>query len=176
MRSLLHRFDRFVTAYIQAWPKGLRPLMEGATTLGHPIVVLAIAMVLLYPEWQLPGRAAAIAGMTIVGTIVVSSVLKLFLRRKRPVTYVMKKWFSTFSFPSGHTSGTTAAYGVLAVLGVFFASTWLAVAVAVAAVALIVLVGLSRVYLGAHYPSDVVAGWILGIAGVGCFILGVTLS
>jgi undecaprenyl-diphosphatase len=170
MRSLLHRFDRRVTKTIQAWPDAVRPWMEAATTLAHPIVVLAIAGVLLWPDWELPRHAAAFAGWTVIATLGVGAVLKLVLRRRRPITYIVRKWFSTFSFPSGHTTGATAAYGALAVLGIsFMTSGLLSGVLAVFCLALVALVGVSRVYLGAHYPSDVVAGWLLGLAGVIAF-------
>lgn len=176
MRSLLHRFDRHVSKIIQAWPDGIRPLMICATTLGHPIVALAMAAGLLLPGWRLPGDAATFGGWVVIGTIAVSSVLKLALRRRRPVTYVMKKWFATFSFPSGHAAGTTAVYGVLAAMGLFFAGGATATLTVLIALVIIVFVGLSRVYLGAHYPSDVLAGWLLGLAGVGCFVLGMAIE
>jgi len=59
------------------------------------------------------------------------------------------------SFPSAHASDTAAAAAVIG---------WAAPALAPVAVAIAALVGISRVYLGAHYPSDVVAGWVLGAA------------
>ena len=65
------------------------------------------------------------------------------------------------SFPSAHASDTAAAVAVV---------TWAAPPVAPLAIALAVLVGISRVYLGAHYPSDVVAGWVLG-AAIGALLI-----
>jgi undecaprenyl-diphosphatase len=67
------------------------------------------------------------------------------------------------SFPSAHAADTAAAAAVV---------SWAAPPVAPLAIALVVLVGISRVYLGVHYPSDVVAGWVLG-AAIGALLIAI---
>jgi undecaprenyl-diphosphatase len=70
---------------------------------------------------------------------------------------------SAKSFPSAHAADTAAAAAVV---------TWAAPALAPLAIAVVALVGVSRVYLGAHYPSDVVAGWVLG-AAIGAALIAI---
>jgi undecaprenyl-diphosphatase len=65
----------------------------------------------------------------------------------------------THSFPSGHACGSAVAYGAIAAVT---GSPVIAIVVTV----LVLLIGISRIYLGAHYPSDVVAGWLIGILGL----------
>ena len=72
--------------------------------------------------------------------------------------------FKTYSFPSGHSYVSALIAGSLACLGLlYFVSPWGWLA-AVGFVVFAGLVGISRIYLGAHFPSDVAAGWILAAA------------
>ena len=138
----------------------MRPVMKLASFLGHPYVTLGvIAVGLLGVGWVTGGVQWVYASAGIFLTHGVGSLLKLVIGRRRPPTYIPKRWrLRTHSFPSGHSLGSAVAYGTVAFLlgGYGFIG---------AAVVLIALVGLSRVYLGAHYPSDVVAGWLLGMTG-----------
>jgi undecaprenyl-diphosphatase len=70
-----------------------------------------------------------------------------------------------FSFPSGHALNSTVTYGLLAML-VWRTGwpKWLRVALGAVLVTLPVLVGLSRIAIGVHYPTDVIGGWLAGIA------------
>ncbi len=112
-----------------------------------------------------------IAGFIAIATITVSSVLKIVLRRSRPVNqYVENMLFKTFSFPSGHAAGSLVSYGLVAIV---ISYRWPELAIAALATVAIVIffIGLSRVYLGAHYASDVIGGWIVGLIGVIAIIL-----
>jgi membrane-associated phospholipid phosphatase len=96
--------------------------------------------------------------LAVGGGMLLNEGLKLLFRRARPVLDDPLVLVHSFSFPSGHTAAATVLYGVLAAYLVYFTRTPRGrVAVIAAAVALVALVGLSRVYLGAHYPSDVLA-------------------
>jgi len=167
MKTMLHQFDRFLTTYIHAWPAWLKPIMVGASGLAHPIPVVGIAAMLILVGVNAP-ISVEIFGWVVLITFGLNAVIKLMLRRKRPVTYVVKRWFATFSFPSGHTTGATVAYGALLYLSLQLAFfTPLATIIAATGLgACILLAGISRVYLGAHHPSDVVAGWLFGGVGL----------
>jgi undecaprenyl-diphosphatase len=91
----------------------------------------------------------------------VNGVLKLAFHRPRPELAFLH--LETYSFPSGHSTAATAAFGAVAFLLWPRAGTVRRrVALVVAAVGLICLVGFSRLYLGVHYLSDVLAGFALG--------------
>jgi membrane-associated phospholipid phosphatase len=80
----------------------------------------------------------------------------------------------TWSFPSGHSSGALMIYGMLAyLLARAIPSRWIHDAIAVAAAFLIALIGLSRMYLGVHYFSDVIGGYAAGIVWLAACISGV---
>ena len=85
------------------------------------------------------------------------------IERIRPDFLEPVIWRSGYSFPSGHTTNATIAYGVLGVLVARLPwPTAIRVAIEVVLGAIVFGVGLSRVWLGVHYPTDVVAGWLLG--------------
>lgn len=167
MRPLIHRFDTDIASFITSWPATLQPLFVSITTFGSPIVTLGIGLAIVaYGSLQSNVRLL-LAGSTIWITLGIGSVLKLLFGRERPLTeYVANLQFQTLSFPSGHTSGATIAYGLLAYLAwQLLPQPWNYIAVALL-IAIIILVGISRIYLGAHFPSDVVAGWALGAAAL----------
>jgi len=174
MRDLLHRFDTYFIKRIQAWPKVVRRLMKFISMTGFPFVTLGVGIVLVMVGIGQGRSDYLLSGITIFATISVSSLLKLWLRRSRPLTYIPKRWFiATASFPSGHSTGAAVAYGTLAVLAIESAAFPVGVIIAILLGIWVVLIGISRVYLGAHYPSDVIAGWLLGLVGLLVVILGV---
>ena len=105
---------------------------------------------------------AIIVLVSALGIEVVNGVLKLLFHRPRPsLAYVH---LDTYSFPSGHSTGATAIYGVVVYLLVRDRSRSARVLAGAGFVALILLIGFSRLYLEAHYLSDVLAGCSLGAA------------
>ncbi len=105
---------------------------------------------------------AVFLGAVALGVELVNGVLKLAFHRPRPELAFVH--LDTYSFPSGHAAGSTAILGALAYLAARRTAGPLRVAVLVATPALIALVGFSRLYLGAHYLSDVLAGLCVGAA------------
>lgn len=162
---IVKSFDAAITNHIASWSANLKPFFVGITTLGDPYVVVGIGLVVAtYGLFQTNARLA-IAGITVWVTLAAGAVLKMIFERARPLTEYAAQT-QTFSFPSGHTTGATIAYGLLAYLAWhILPQPWNYIVVGLL-ILLIILVGISRVYLGAHFPSDVVAGWALGIVGV----------
>lgn len=163
MRSELSQFDHKITAVIQRWPKWLRSPMLVASFMGLPLVTGLITTFFLVLSYNQGNDRISLALLLSFAALGVSVFLKLVLRRERPETlYAANMLFKSYSFPSGHSFGSIVLYGLLAYLAhVYFADP---VALTIAAIlgVLIFLVGLSRVYLGAHYVFDVLGGWLLG--------------
>lgn len=165
LRSLRHADD----LRTPIGPPLLLDAMRDLTSLGSVSVTLLI-MVLGMGGALLRRRASeallllcAIGG----GTAVVNAV-KLVVRRVRPDVVPHLTTEATFSFPSSHAATALLTYGVLAVLTARAAPDVRPFAIVVAA-ALALIVGFSRMYLGVHFPSDVLAGWFLGLAWLaGC--------
>ncbi len=113
-----------------------------------------------------------------IGATVVSSGLKAMFSRPRPDVVEHLVGVSTPSFPSGHALLSAAIYLTLgALLAREFPGTALRRYFVAVAVILTLLIGMSRVYLGVHWPSDVVAGWCIGALWAwGCWLLARRLA
>lgn len=167
MKEYIRQFDSYATRVVTSWPESWRGFFALVTNLGDPVVTIGIGVVIaVLGFWQTQLRLV-LAGAGIWLTLAVGSLLKLSFGRERPLTeYAANLRIDTFSFPSGHTSGATVAYGLLAYLAWQLLPQPWGYVVAALCVLVIIAVGVSRVYLGAHFPSDVVAGWVLGVVGL----------
>jgi membrane-associated phospholipid phosphatase len=122
--------------------------------------VTTLSALLAAALWLARHRRAAVAVLVVRAVAVVaSSGLKVVLDRPRPHFVVAVSHASGAAFPSGHALGSAALWGTAAVLVCRQLKRWWAVALAVVVP---VLVGVSRVLLGVHWPSDVLAGLCLG--------------
>lgn len=118
-------------------------------------------------------RAFVLFVLTMLGSTILLTVLKAIFQRARPDAYFDYALPSSYSFPSGHSLSSVCFYGILAWLVTARMKNRAAkIAVWTLAVLLIFLIGLSRVYLGVHYPSDVLAGYAAGIVWVVTVALG----
>ena len=110
--------------------------------------------------------------ITMAGEIVLEVVLKLSYGRVRPDPFFDLPTPASYSFPSGHALGSLCFYGIVAFIFVRRAKSRSArIAAAAAVVGWIAAIGFSRVYLGVHYPSDVLSGFFVGLVWVGAVIL-----
>lgn len=140
------------------------------TLIGQPPFTVGISAVALGYGLALDKPFYLTAGLIAIITITLSSLLKITLHRARPVNdYVKSMMFKTYSFPSGHAAGALVSYGLAALV---VASKWPEYAVLAWTVAFIstILVSLSRIYLGAHYTSDIIGGWIVGGIGLAAIL------
>lgn len=101
-------------------------------------------------------RDALAVFFSVGGAAIINVLLKLMFQRTRPTLFVALVNEKSFSFPSGHAMGSSALALSLVIMCYRTRFRWLAV---VLALLYIGLIGMSRVYLGVHYPSDVLAGW-----------------
>jgi undecaprenyl-diphosphatase len=145
---------------------------------GHAILGMVTVATLGYLLLTRRRGAAILVASAIVGGMVASALLKLGFERPRPdlVPHGMRVY--TASFPSGHAMLSAITYLTLGALlarvhkprrvKIFFLSL---------AIFLTIIVGASRVYLGVHWPSDVLAGWCIGSAWAGlCWYLALLLQ
>ena len=119
---------------------------------------IAISLALLaLRRW----REATFAIVAFAGSALLNLATKQVFQRPRPALWESIAPEATFSFPSGHAMGSMTLAAVVALLAWNTRWRW---PLLLAALAFTWLVGVSRLYLGVHYPSDVIAGWAAGLA------------
>ncbi len=148
--------------------------MRWVTQLGStlPLVILTVVVgVVLWTVKQ--RRATGVLAIDMIGALILNSFLKDAFQRARPDPFFGILPPHTYSFPSGHSLFSFCFYGLLAAVVVRrFRSPLKRIAAGAVASLIILTVGFSRVYLGVHYPSDVVGGWTVGLAWLS-FVLAV---
>jgi undecaprenyl-diphosphatase len=152
-----------------ALPIGPRWLIEAArdlTALGGATVLLVVLLAVLgYLAFERKRREIWLVTLAAGGGVLVSTVLKQLFARERPDIVTHLAPAGTPSFPSGHSMLSAVVYLTLgALLARIVARRRVKAYVLALAMLLAFLVGLSRVYLGVHYPTDVLAGWSAGLA------------
>jgi len=166
-------FDQTVTSFFREngnlndpWgPTWLEEAMRDVTALGSfTILGFVVIVTVLFLSLSGKGRSAVFVAISVVGGTIASTGLKMLFDRPRPDVEAATRVF-TASFPSGHATVSAVVYltlglllseasvdrrlkALFVVLGVFITAT----------------VGISRIYLGVHYPTDVIAGWSVGLA------------
>lgn len=143
--------------------------MRGISFLGSTLFLTCatIFVVALFAlrKW---GREARLFAITMIGASVLNTTLKLAFKRPRPIPFFNLTAPETYSFPSGHSLASCCFFaGLAAILSGRVKRRRVRVVIWIAAAAMFLLIGLSRIYLGVHYTTDVIAGfasaliWIL---------------
>lgn len=159
--------DRPVVDWLAAHrTHGLTRLQIAITDLGSAVALtVAAVLAVAHAGWRLRSWYPLVLGVLSLGVLqLIVFVIKVVIGRERPHPPGQVVSASGYSFPSGHSASSLVGFALLAWLvcmltsnRTIWATAWLAAAAGT------VLVGLSRVYLGVHYPSDVLGGWALGL-------------
>ncbi len=165
------RFDTSVRAWIHGFASpALTRAMQFASALGSEVLVTGLVVslaVFLLLRWR---RAALWMVIAMAGALVLDLALKAGFHRARPVPFFGATPHS-YSFPSGHALFSFCFYGVLAgLVTVRIRSLALRIAIWLGAAGVVAAIGLSRIYLGVHYPSDVLAGYLSAAMWVAAMI------
>ncbi|MFN8474483.1 MAG: phosphatase PAP2 family protein [Anaerolineae bacterium] len=167
-------FDSQVIGIVHnASSSGLTTIMLGLTMLGDWRVLTALGVIFGIVWWR-RGQRSKVVMLTLayLGGAALDQLLKVFFHRMRPETAGGIITVQGYSFPSGHAMMSLCFYGMLIYLLVSERSRLIRVLGLAAAIALIGAIGLSRIYLGVHYPSDIVGGFTAGFAWLMANILG----
>ena len=165
--------DAALMATVHHWySPGLTAVMLALTEIGavatFASAVGVVVVLLLYRGHSHP---AAILGGALLGAFALNESLKLHFHRARPVVPWSIGYEPTFSFPSGHSLFACALYGTLAYLALRPpTSAARKTAILLPAILLPLGIGLSRIYLGMHFPTDVLAGYTAGGAWLAAVI------
>ncbi len=157
-------FDAPIVAHIAAHRIGwLTTVMRYLTFLGNGWFVISLAVVVgLFLRYKTNSwRPFVLLAATVAGTGVLDFIFKIAIARPRPLEAWMAAPATGYAFPSGHTA-LSAIYGAIAYLLAKTLRRWQGkVIVWATAITLVFLIGISRVYLGVHWPTDVLGGWAL---------------
>ncbi len=170
----LHDFDRAVLLALRQPENVSQPLgplwlqiaARDVTSLGSPAILtlltaVALGFLALKREWS----AAVFVLASICGGSIISFAIKDLVQRPRPDFVAAVAQTQTYSFPSGHAFLSAVTFLTLgALLARVQKEPEIKIYVLLVAIALAILVGVSRVYLGVHWPTDVLAGWSAGAA------------
>jgi membrane-associated phospholipid phosphatase len=140
--------------------------------LGSEAVLVAGVVLLGALGWQQRWGAAILLVMVTGGAQLLNDVLKELFHRTRPAPVGGFIEAQQFSFPSGHAMVSAAFYFVLAYLVWRLVRGWRRAMLVGGLIALVLLIGLARLYLGVHYLSDVIAGYIVGFLWTDAVIIG----
>ena len=122
-------------------------------------------------------RGALTVVLAVLGTQGLVALMKGFVERPRPAANSSLAEASGFSFPSAHSATAIALYATLTLIAAGACHGKARVMVVVAGMSVVVAVGLSRILVAAHYPTDVLAGWLTGAAVVAaCSLLASRIS
>ncbi len=160
-------------------PWWVQTMFADITSLGGTTVVTLITLAVLgYLIMDGKRAVALLVLLSVAGGAGLSSLLKLGFERPRPdlVAHLVDE--RTLSFPSGHAMVSAVIYLTLgALLAQVHGSIRLKIYILSVAVILTLLIGISRVYLGVHWPTDVLAGWCAGTAwAIGCWVIATWLQ
>ncbi len=155
-------FDTAVLLWIDAHsPEWLYGPMLAVTTLGYFWFVLPLLVVATAAFYLRRRRISAVLlPVATVGGMVLTTVLKEIFERDRPELFESGYTASFYSFPSGHATIAVGFYGTLTLLLAMRLTGPKRWAVVALGVLLILLISFSRLYLGVHYPTDVIAGFL----------------
>jgi undecaprenyl-diphosphatase len=166
------QFDTAVRQFVHSHSSvRLTAAMQFVTVLGSPLFVSIAATSGCIALWVTGRRRKALLmAITAIGGSLLMWVLKMSFHRQRPQPFFDAHLPASYSFPSGHALLSFCLCGAGAAL---FAADrkkrWVRTAIWTLAAVLVVAIGFSRIYLGVHYPSDVLGGylgalvWVLGV-------------
>jgi membrane-associated phospholipid phosphatase len=157
------RFDTTFLLWLHQFANpNLDNLMLFITNLGNPstvVIVAGVTVLLLW--WRHYQEEAKVFVFACLGGLILNTGLKLFFSKPRPELWHRLISETSFSFPSGHALGSVVLYGFIAYeLATHYPN--FAKVIYSSAIILIAAIGISRLYLGVHWPTDIIAGYGVG--------------
>ena len=173
-RSIILAFRDHGNPTVPVGPAWVQEAARDLTSLGSIIVLVIITLAIAGYLFLARKQAAAWLMLAAVfGGIALSDLLKFAFGRPRPDFISPAARVFTTSFPSGHATLSAITYlTIAALLAPGQSSHRICLYFIVLAALLTILIGVSRIYLGVHYPTDVLGGWCVGAAwALGCWVL-----
>lgn len=156
-------FDSLVITFVNGMESPLlTSLMKFFTFIGGGVPVVVVSFIIMFFLYKVlhHRRELILFIWVVIGSAILNESLKLIFHRARPVLHRIID-ANGFSFPSGHSMAAFSLYGVVAFLLWRHVSTPIGRGILlIASIIMIMAIGVSRIYLGVHYPSDVIGGFL----------------
>ncbi|MFE4426341.1 phosphatase PAP2 family protein [Peribacillus butanolivorans] len=162
-------FDRAVISFIQGLETPfLTTIMKFFTFIGSSSSIIILSLLVLFYLYKVLKHRLELVlfSAVVVGSPLLNLILKLFFQRARPDLHRLIE-IGGYSFPSGHAMNAFTLYGILTfLLWRHISPMWGRTLLILFSVMMILTIGISRIYLGVHYPSDIIGGYLAG----GCWL------
>lgn len=153
-------FEIEIILWLQSFRNGfLDALFEFITMFGEELIIIGMLGVIY---WCYDKKIGEQVGITVFISLVLNALIKTIVQRNRPyvvdsrIEAIRQETAGGYSFPSGHTQGAASTFGSISI---WLKKRW----ITITSIIIVVLVAISRMYLGVHYLSDVLVGGLLGI-------------
>ncbi len=164
------------TAVLSALQRERSPALDlaaqGVSLLGSEGLDVLFVLLLGYFGWRRRWEVVAALVLVFVGAHALNWILKELFQRTRPTAVAAIIPGDSYSFPSGHAMDSASFYSYVAYLGWRLTRGVRRLALTIGMIGLVLLIGLSRLYLGVHYFTDVVAGYLAGLFWTDAVIVG----
>ncbi|RKD14485.1 hypothetical protein BCY91_08420 [Pelobium manganitolerans] len=163
----LELFDNFIIEHVVSWRTPLHTeWMKSVTLVGNLIgYVLIIPILTIFFIIRKNWRLSIEITLVLLLSSGLNVVLKNIIGRERPPEIGRLVEAQFYSFPSGHAMSAITFYGFIIYLSaILIKKAWLKTLIIVLCLVMTVLIGFSRIYLGVHFPSDILAGYLAGFA------------
>lgn len=162
--SMTHSFDSNIISWVQGLETPLLTIIMKFFTMiggGMPIVIIMIMVMAILYQFLGHRRELIFIAYVMMGSWLINKLLKQVFQRDRPMFHRIAE-ASGYSFPSGHSMNAFALYGAIAFLIWKHVPTLFGrIMIIILSSLFIVIIGVSRIYLGVHYPSDVIGGYLM---------------
>ena len=164
------RIDRSMLLWIHStFPGWLEEPMRLVTALGYHWFVLPLLATVVFLFYRRGWRLSAVLlTVSTVGSFLLTTMFKSVFERARPELFDSGYHASFYSFPSGHATVAVGFYGLLTLILGYRLRGFARWAVVLSGVLVMLLIGFSRLYLGVHYPTDVLAGYLSALLWLVC--------
>ena len=162
--SLFAQFDNGILKGFSQLPRTWTPFFEMISHLGDYYTNIAMIVILAGIElYRRQYIRAFIAGLALA-TFPLYFLIKEAIARARPAgDFIIAYGLPGYSFPSGHAVTSAVAFGILSIMAYSALKKPWKYVVPGLSLAIVIIIGIARVYLGAHFPTDVIAGWLLAL-------------
>jgi undecaprenyl-diphosphatase len=178
--SLLARFcetfpgDVYLIRWMQNWQHPTATVfMEAVSQIGRPMVLIGLAGTAMSVLFLAKRRREGFVAVGLLMILALNPLLKMLVGRARPPAAIVgaNAHLNGLGFPSGHAYQSFVLFGFFVVLAAIFVKRiWLRRSIQVFLTSLILAIGVSRIYLGAHWPSDILGAYLLGASLLGLLL------